>query len=81
MSYSRYLRTRVDVDTMCEDEQDDFESFCDWLDDVEYIVRGQTGVKMVDMYDQEYREMYDDGWDVEEVARRVLAAFRTGLFA
>ena len=79
MSYSRYLRTRADVDEMCSEEQDDFETFCDWLDVVEDIVRRHIGVKMVELHDHEYRVMFDDGWDVDEVAQHVVQDFRTNV--
>ena len=77
MSYSRYLRTRMDENSMNYEEQNEFEAFCDWLDDVEDIVRRHTGIKMVEMHDHEYRVMFDDGWDVDEVAQHVVNDFRS----
>jgi hypothetical protein len=79
MSYSRYLRTRTDYDNMCSEEQEEFEAFCDWLDNVEDKVRKQTGIKMVEMQDHEYRIMYEEGYMEEDVAEMVTENFRNSM--
>ena len=45
----------------------DFIKYCDWLQSIEAFLYEQTGLRLLDVADQMYRDMYDEGYRIEEV--------------
>lgn len=49
-----------------------FITYCNWLQQIEEFIYRETGLKLLDLSDQLYRDMYDEGYRVEEVVSLIM---------
>jgi hypothetical protein len=60
-SYSYYIRNKYNNDS-------DLNNFCDWMDEVEEIVKEETGYNILELPDQTYRYCFEDDVPAESAA-------------
>jgi hypothetical protein len=68
MTYSDNVRERYERRRLSSSQRQDLEDFCDWLDEVDSIVKDETGFDLSSLPDQNYRDWFDDGSSAESAA-------------
>jgi len=51
----------------------EFIAYCKWLHSIEEFVYHQTGLKLLDLPDQTYRNSYEEGISVNEMISTILS--------
>lgn len=72
ISIKSYMQSKYQYSDLSFTTPVDFIKYCNWLQSIESFVYEQTGLRLLDLSDQLYRDMYDEGYRVEEMVSLVL---------